>query len=89
MKISEVLKEENGKFSSTRLAFLLWTVGTLLVWIFNSIASGTLQPVPQSVIVVLGILMTGKVTQKFGEKRRGHLHTEVTAMGEKSEERGD
>lgn len=68
MKIEEFLQEENGGFSSTRLALLLWTVGVLVIWIVNSARSGTLQPIDSSVITIMGILMGGKVVQKFGEK---------------------
>ncbi|RMF58914.1 MAG: hypothetical protein D6748_07535 [Calditrichaeota bacterium] len=67
-RLAEFLQEKNGNFSSTRLAFLLWVLGTLFVWIFISIKNLTLQPLPESVIIIIGILMTGKVTQKFGEK---------------------
>lgn len=68
MKIEEFLQEENGGFSSTRLAFLLWAVGVLIIWIINSAKSGILQPIDGSVITIMGILMGGKVVQKFGEK---------------------
>ena len=68
MKILEFLQEDNGNFSSSRLAFLLWVVGVLLVWAIASIKSGSLLDIPESVATVIGILMTGKVVQKFGEK---------------------
>ena len=69
-KLAEFLQEDNGGFSSTRLAFLLWVVGSLIVWIFASFSSQpmSLAKIDPSVITVLGILMTGKVVQKFGEK---------------------
>lgn len=68
MKIEEFLQKENGGFSSTRLAFLLWAVGVIIIWIVNSAKSGILQPVDGSVITIMGIVMGGKVVQKFGEK---------------------
>ena len=70
MKLFEFLQEDNGNFSSSRLALLLWVVGVLVAWIIASVKSEPrmLQAIPDSVIVVIGILMTGKVTQKFGEK---------------------
>lgn len=70
MKIHEFLQEDNGGFSSSRLAFLLWALGVLIVWIVISVKSAGLQEIPDSVAMVLGILMTGKVAQKFGEKPR-------------------
>jgi hypothetical protein len=67
-RILEFLQENNGGFSATRLALLLWVVGVLVVWIIDSLKSGTLAPIDSSIATVIGILMTGKVVQKFGEK---------------------
>jgi len=67
-KLIEFLQDPGGNISSNRLAFLLWTLGVLVTWIIVSISSKSLQPVDSSVAAVLGILMTGKVAQKFGEK---------------------
>lgn len=68
MKILEFLQEDSGDFSASRLAFLLWIVGVLVVWLITSVKSGSLNEIPDSVATVMGILMTGKVVQKFGEK---------------------
>lgn len=38
------------------------------VWGILSFRAGALQPVPESLIVIFGICMTGKVVQVFGEK---------------------
>ncbi|HWX20691.1 MAG TPA: hypothetical protein VN578_12400 [Candidatus Binatia bacterium] len=67
-KLLEFVQEDNGGFSATRLAFLLWTAGVLAVWIISSLAERTLAHVDPSVTTIIGILMTGKVVQKFGEK---------------------
>jgi hypothetical protein len=67
-KLLEFLQEDNGGFSATRLGFLLWVVGVLIVWMITSLKSMTLAPIDSSVATVIGILMTGKVVQKFGEK---------------------
>ena len=48
--------------------FLLWTIGVLIVWIIDSLRQGTLQVVTGDIATIIGILMTGKVVQKFGEK---------------------
>lgn len=68
MKLLEFLQEDNGVMSSTRLALLLWVVGVLAAWLVMSIRAGSLQAIDSSIQTVLGILVTGKVTQKFGEK---------------------
>lgn len=67
MKILEFLQDDNGGFSATRLAFLLWVLGLLTIWLIASAKAGSLQAIPESVITLLGILMGGKVVQKFGE----------------------
>ncbi|GEM_PF-5100218 len=79
-RLAEFLQEKNGNFSSTRLAFLMWVLGTLLVWIIVSLENSQLAAVPESIIIIFGILMTGKVTQKFGEKDKlAKLKTEPEA----------
>jgi hypothetical protein len=67
----EFFQEDNGGFSATRLAFLLWVIGVLVVWIIESLSSKTLEHIDPTVTTILGILMTGKVVQKFGEKPNG------------------
>jgi hypothetical protein len=66
-KVVQFLQEKNGDFSSTRLAFLLWIIGTLIAWVWVSVTQGTLQPIDETVVTIIGILMTGKVVQKFPE----------------------
>ncbi len=68
MSLLEFFQEDNGGLSATRLAFLLWVAGVLTVWIISSLTNGKLQPIDSSVTTILGILMAGKVVQKFGEK---------------------
>lgn len=68
MRFSQFFQEDNGNLSSTRLGYLLWTAGTFAMWAYSSYTHGTLQPLPETVIMGLGILTGGKVVQKFGEK---------------------
>ena len=63
-KLLEFLQEDNGGFSATRLAFLVWSVGVRVVWIIESLTSQVLA----RIATILDILMTGKVIQEFGEK---------------------
>jgi hypothetical protein len=64
----EFFQENDGSLSATRLGFLLWVFGVFVIWAFASWSKMQLQPIDSSVITVIGILMTGKVVQKFGEK---------------------
>lgn len=75
MKFYEFFQEDNGTCSSTRLAFLLWVIGVLLVWGIKSIQCPGLElaDIPKSILTILGILASGKVTQKnFEEKPSNH-----------------
>jgi hypothetical protein len=67
MNMQWFLREENGKLSATRLAFLLWAVGVLVMWIIACVNKGELQAIDNSVVTVLGLLMGGKAVQRFGE----------------------
>ena len=72
--LSKFIKEsKTGKLSSSRLLVLAWGLGTLVVWIVTSIISTLngegLQPLPESIVTVLGILVGGKTLQRFGENQ--------------------
>lgn len=67
-KSLQFFKDDNGELSSTRLAFLAWAIGVLVVWIISSLTTGSLQKIDDSIGIILGILMSGKVVQKFAEK---------------------
>jgi len=68
MKLNEFVQDNEGGLSSMRLAFLTWTLGLFVVWAGISIRTRTIQPLPESVIILtLGISGT-KAVQRFGEK---------------------
>lgn len=66
-QVSEFLQEAEGGFSATRLVFIIWSLGALLMWMVMSFYKGTLQPVDPAVATILGILMGGKTLQRFAE----------------------
>ncbi len=75
MNLSTFLQEDNGKLSATRLVLLVWVIGLLVVWTAGSIhniylgdSDATLLELPTSTITLVGILMAGKVVQKYEEK---------------------
>lgn len=67
MKFAQFFQDGTGVYSATRLGFLLWVLGVLVVWIYDSIRSARLVPIDNSVVVIIGILMSGKVVQNFSE----------------------
>lgn len=64
MQWSQFLQDENNDFSSTRLVFVAWAFGILIVWAYISVTKGELKPLDQSLSLIMAILMTGKVAQK-------------------------
>jgi hypothetical protein len=62
-----LLKDNDGKPSSSRFLIILWGLGVFVIWAFSSIKTATLQSIPESVIVTLGVLVAGKTLQRFGE----------------------
>ncbi|MEM8643109.1 MAG: hypothetical protein AAGG51_30475 [Cyanobacteria bacterium P01_G01_bin.54] len=66
-KLGQFFQDGNEQFSATRLAFLVWIFGTLIVWSAGSLQAKEMQDIPDSVTVLVGILMTGKVAQRVNE----------------------
>jgi hypothetical protein len=62
-----LLKDMDGKPSSSRFLIMLWGLGVFVIWAFSSIKSSTLQAIPESVSTILGVLVAGKTLQRFGE----------------------
>jgi len=60
----QFLQDESGDFSSMRLIVILWAIGILLMWCFCSFINKCLQPLPESVVGIMMILITGKAVQK-------------------------
>ena len=69
----DFLKEKDGngysKNSAIRLIALIWVVVFSIVWGVVSIMTKTICPIPNSVITATVIFITGKVVQKFGERK--------------------
>lgn len=68
--MSDFFKDENGKYSSTRLAFLTWVLGTFLIWAIISVKNMRLEAMPIENIGFVTMLMTGKVIQIFREIKK-------------------
>jgi hypothetical protein len=65
--VDGLIKDSDGKPSSSRFLILLWGIGVFGIWAYSSLKSSVLQPIPESVIVTLGVLVAGKTIQRFGE----------------------
>ncbi|MBF0473203.1 MAG: hypothetical protein HQK93_05650 [Nitrospirae bacterium] len=73
VNISSIIEDNSGGLSSTRVLMLAWGLGTLLVWSICSVIGAIhgiyiFPSIPDSVVTILGIVLGGKVVQRFGEK---------------------
>lgn len=67
MKIAQFFQEDNGNFSSTRLAFIVFTFALVAQLGFAAWRGQPFTPSDNTVWILVA-LMTGKAVQKFGEK---------------------
>ena len=66
--LSQFFKEDNGNLSATRLTMILWAFGIFAIWAYVSCHKKEISEIPASVITIMGIMVSGKAVQKFGEK---------------------
>lgn len=69
-KLIEFFEDDTKMLSMTRLIFFLWGSGVLSAWIYTCINSKILVALPENIIIILGILMSGKVVQSFSENTK-------------------
>ena len=71
-KLIDFFRDETNQLSSTRLVFVIWTLSILFMWMISCITSSpiTLKEIPTSVQTLIGVLMVGKVAQKFTETNK-------------------
>lgn len=62
------LEDQAGGTSTTRVVLLLLIIGVLAPWIYVSIATQKLQPLPESVVTLVGMALAAKVAQRPMEK---------------------
>ena len=67
MNITQFFKDNDGQFSSNRLAFLSGFFVFLVLWIMQSVHEIKVAAIDTSVIYLLVVLFTGKVGQSFTE----------------------
>lgn len=67
--MTEFLKDNCGKMSATRLALLSWSFGILAMWLLTSWQNKKMQPIDNSIVALLGVFGTAKVSEKFAENK--------------------
>ena len=71
MKILDFFRDETNQLSSTRLIFVCSMFTILIIWAIACLTSYPIElaEIPMSVQTFIGILMAGKVTQKYTEEK--------------------
>jgi hypothetical protein len=72
MKTSDIfnfLQEANGNSSSIRILMIAYGFGILLVWVVLSIKTGTVLEIPDSILMALVAVISGKVISKPLEEK--------------------
>lgn len=65
--MKQFFMDESGKYSSTRLVFLIWSLGLFVVWSIISLKKKEIASLPLEIILLIGTFMSGKVIQTFRE----------------------
>jgi hypothetical protein len=63
--MGQFFKDGTGQLSATRLVFILWSLGVLIVWLFESLTNNQIEKIDQSIVTTIGMLMAGKAVQSF------------------------
>lgn len=69
-KPSDIIRDSNGKFSVRKTIFLLWGFTTLLIWLWLSYIKNELQPLPDSIQWIFGILGGTYIGGNYLEKKK-------------------
>ena len=63
-----LLSDNSGGISTVRIINLIWALSLTFVWVYIALNTGTIPEIPQNVLAITGMLIGGKVIQRFGEK---------------------
>ena len=70
MKILEFLSEDNNHLSSTRLIMYIWCIGIFIIWAISTAKNNwQMQEINDSLQIIIGLVLSGKVIQKFNEQK--------------------
>lgn len=65
--LAQFFKDSSGDFSAMRLVFISWSLGVLVLFIHLCLVGQGFVEVPNQVIEILGLTLTGKVAQSYIE----------------------
>jgi len=68
------LAELVNALPSTKIALIIWHSVVVGIWAFLSFKTGRLVEIPDSVIIILSALITGRLVKGFDIKRYTNKH---------------
>lgn len=66
--LRSILEDNAGGLSSIRVLMLCWTVAVMATWITVALSTKTMPDIPSGVLTFTGMIVGGKVAQRFGEQ---------------------
>lgn len=77
MKIVELIQDCHGKLSTRKLGFLSWCFSVLIIWLWISYTKNELQPLPESIQWIFGILGGTYLGGNYLEKKNTIVNNNV------------
>lgn len=63
-----MLSDGSDGISTMRVLLTLWTLGVMAAWLMAALGTHTIPDIPSGVLTLTGMLVGGKVIQRFGEE---------------------
>lgn len=73
--MKQFFKDSKDQYSSTRLGFIIWTVGPFIVWVVHSFVHPGQSVITGEVVMVILGFVSGKVFQKQTEEKSTNVNT--------------
>ena len=66
--LRSILEDNAGGLSSIRVLMLCWCVAVMVTWCVVALSTRTMPDIPPGVITFTGMVLGGKVIQRFAEQ---------------------
>lgn len=63
-----MFSDSSDGISTMRVLLTLWTLGIMAAWLAVALGTHTIPDIPSGVLALTGMLVGGKVIQRFGEE---------------------
>jgi Na+/H+ antiporter NhaB len=66
--LKELLSDNSGGLSTIRILSIGWVLLVAIVWAVVALKTRTMPDIPGGVLALSGVIVGGKVVQRFGER---------------------